>query len=304
METDPNLLLALLAVRILGGQSVPAGAPTLKGFKEAIRTATERQLLEEAKAGVPSTNKAGKTTMKKIAVLNLTGEGERFLYASAPPEAFAATAAAHLAGLRQSLEVDRQRLRQEVLGALTAKGGAKGGASPAKDIGQLAKTVAGLSARLEKLEAKLQGGADEQVLARIDQAFATLTTRLERSLPTSLPGPSPSTKHEPVAPTHEAPRPPGLAAQPLRATMRAAYDKLSCFREFQDGLVEIPRLYREVQATVPDVTVAALHRELEQLWSTREVQLHVLNEVRSAAEPDKGIRRNDKLYYYVYWPKR
>ena len=46
----------------------------------------------------------------------------------------------------------------------------------------------------------------------------------------------------------------------------------------------------------------AFHRELEALWHRRELELKVLNDVRSAVEPDKGIRHGDNLYYFVYWP--
>jgi hypothetical protein len=43
VETDPSLLLALIAIRMLGGQSVPAASPILKAFKEAIQAAKEKK---------------------------------------------------------------------------------------------------------------------------------------------------------------------------------------------------------------------------------------------------------------------
>jgi hypothetical protein len=204
--------------------------------------------------------------------------------------------------VRQNLEADRRRLREEVVAALAPKGKAKGEGSLAKELGDLSRAVAGLAAKIQKLEAKLQGGADEQVLGKIDDAFARMTARLDRALPGQGPSAPPRKEEKPAAKA-EAPSRPAAPSTPvsLRTVLRDAYDKLRCFREFQDGLVEIPRLYHEARRAIPNLSVAAFHQELQALWSRREVQLHVLNEVQSASEPDKGIRHNDMLYYYLYW---
>ena len=90
----------------------------------------------------------------------------------------------------------------------------------------------------------------------------------------------------------------------MQAALRKAYDELKAhFREYQEGMVELPRLYHEVRRARPDLTVADFHRELLTLETNRVIDLHIRNEVRDAPEPDKAIRRNDKLYYFVYWPR-
>jgi hypothetical protein len=66
-------------------------------------------------------------------------------------------------------------------------------------------------------------------------------------------------------------------------------------------MVELPRLYHEAKRARPELTVDQFHRELLDLESQRSLDLHIRNEVRDAPEPDKGIWRNDKLYYYVFW---
>jgi hypothetical protein len=68
-------------------------------------------------------------------------------------------------------------------------------------------------------------------------------------------------------------------------------------------MVDLPRLYHEARRARPDLTVADFHRELQALEGKRVLELHIRNEVHDAPEPDKGIRRNDKLYYFVYWPR-
>jgi hypothetical protein len=286
----------------LGGQSVPAASPILKAFKTAIQAAKEKKWLEETKIGIPTQNKAGKTTLKKTPVLNITEAGEQFVRQAAAPEVLAATASAQLAALRQSLEEDRRKLREDVIGALAPKGKASGEAGLAKELGEVAKAVAGLAARLQKLEDKVQAGVDEKVLARIDEAFGALTAKLGHALPRPSPVPPPARAGETTTTTPPGPwLEPGPVAS-LSTVLHNAYEKLCCFREFQDGLVDMPRLYHEARNTIANLSLGAFHQELETLWNNRTIQLHVLNEVRSATEPDKGIRRNDKLYYYVYWP--
>jgi len=75
---------------------------------------------------------------------------------------------------------------------------------------------------------------------------------------------------------------------PLEPTLHQAYEKLRWNVEYRDGLVELPHLYHEVQKTLPRLTVAEFHRKLLELWETRRIELHILNEVRTAAEPEEG----------------
>jgi hypothetical protein len=295
VETDTNLLLYLLTMRVLGGQAVPAASAPLKSFKPVIARAKSEGFVQERKAKLPVT-KAGKTTLKNAAVLDLTEKGEDYLRQSASPEALAATTAAHLTAVRQSLEAVRKSLREEVLAALSSKT-KKGDGSLTKELAELSRAVATLAAKLQKLESAVQSGPDDKVLARIDQAFDALRARFDRALQgaSTAPGPPPAPRTSPP-PTQPA------RQESLPQVLRTAYERLCCFREFQDGLVEIPRLYHEARRSLPSLTVGAFRGELESLWNARTVELHILNEVREAAESDKAIRRDDKLYYFVYWP--
>jgi hypothetical protein len=137
----------------------------------------------------------------------------------------------------------------------------------------------------------LQNQGSEYLLEHIDQAFESLSAKLAKAMPGALTIPASGTGRQ-VAATPET----------LQGQLQHAYQNLCRFVEFEDGLVEIPRLYHETRRVRPDLTVEAFHKELDRLWSQRLLELKVLNEVRSAAEPDKGVRRGDSLYYFVYWP--
>lgn len=288
------MLLTLLAVRT-SGRSLPAGAEVLKGLKAGVRQAVEQGWLAEKKESVPAVSKSGKASVKKVAVLELTDQGEQALFAAAGADALAATASAHVDGLRAGLDADRRALREEILATLSTK--PPKGSDVTKELAGLVKALADLGKRLEKLEAALAGGGAGPILDRIDRAFAALEAKLDRALPGRRAATaSPGTSSPPTSAPAEPPR--------LAAVLRQAYDKLTQFVEFEDGLVEIPRLYHEARRARPDLSVEACHRELEALWGRRELELKVLNEVRLASEPDKGIRRDDNLYYFVYWPRR
>jgi hypothetical protein len=286
VEIDPEVLLSLIAVRLLGSHAVPANATALKGLAKSIPTAISKGLLEETTV-YPLTAK-GKPGKKSVNQLKLTEAGERWLRESSPPEAVAAEVQTQRARLKQSLEADRQALREQVLAALPVTGKQLDGSKIGKEIDALSKMVKDLAVRLAKLEAALAPtGQDDQILSRIDAAFKALSARLEQALGTPAAAPTPS---------QPRPGPPSL-----RPVLRTAYDKFIHFVECKDGLVDFPRLYHEAKRTLPGLTVAELHRELEALWAAREVELHVLNEVHLATEPDLGIRKNNKLLYFVYW---
>jgi hypothetical protein len=86
--------------------------------------------------------------------------------------------------------------------------------------------------------------------------------------------------------------------------LHRAYEELKAhYREFQEGMVDLPRLYHEARRARPDLSVEEFRREILALESHRALDLHIRNEVRDAPEPEKAIRRNDKLYYFVYWPR-
>ena len=87
----------------------------------------------------------------------------------------------------------------------------------------------------------------------------------------------------------------------LRTVLRQAYDDMCLLVDFEDRLVPLPRLYHQAKHLLPTLTVSAFHQELQQLWDERVLELQGINEVRTAAEPDKAIRRGDDLLYFVMW---
>jgi hypothetical protein len=96
--------------------------------------------------------------------------------------------------------------------------------------------------------------------------------------------------------------PPGQPPSPsLREVLRRNYDYLCRLVEYQDRLVEMPRLYQKAQSDVPQVTIQQFHDELLRLRAERKIELHILNEVRSAEHPELGIREGNTLFYYVLW---
>ena len=282
MEADPQVLLVLIAVRLSGKRPVPVASEPFKMLKKPLQLAKDQGLIVESQ--VATTDKKGKPSKKLVASIDLTPKGEELLQSSSGPDVQAAIAAQEKAALRQALEADRVALRQEVVAALSAKSKGKTG-DPAKAMAELSKTVSQLADKLGKLEATLQSGTDDALLARIDQAFAVLQQKVAATTA------APSSQVSPPPPPQES----------LAAVLRRAYRTLKQFAEFNDGLVPIPRLYHEARRTLPQLSVEALHRELQALWDRRELELKVLNEVRQATEPDKGITRGEDLFYYVFW---
>jgi hypothetical protein len=284
VEADPQVLLVLIAIRLSGTRPVPAAAEPFKMLKKVLQAAKDGGFVVENE--VTTTDAKGKPSKKKTKILELTAAGESLLRSGAGPEIQAAIAAQEKAALVKALEADRAALRHEVVAALSAKPKGKTD-DPAKVIGELGKTVMQMAEKLATLETKLQARDDDAVLARIDQAFAVLQQKV------GAVAASPTTSSPvgaPVAPQAS-----------LAATLRQAYRTLRQFAEFNDGLVPIPRLYHEARRSMPNLSVEALHRELQTLWERRDLELKVLNEVRMATEPDKGITRGENLFYYVFW---
>ena len=52
---------------------------------------------------------------------------------------------------------------------------------------------------------------------------------------------------------------------------------------------------------VAPANMEAFKAELWRMSDERVIQLHVLNEVREAKDPELAIHRNDRLYYFVRW---
>jgi hypothetical protein len=317
VETEPNVLVALLAIRTLGGRSVPASHVVVKALKAPIKHAVEQGLLREdtLTEQVPVEGKKKPKTVK-TKVVGLTEAGERALRASGDPEVLAAAqarmVAAEVEALRRGLDADRAALRQEVQAALAGPGKDKGQDKFQAEVGKLAKALEALTEKVRQLqERQPKGGTGaETLMAKIDEGFDSLGAKLERALQ-GLPKPAaqrPSTPASPAANATPPARPETPAQKPpdsqsLQAVLRKAYDELKAhYREYQEGMVELPRLYHEARRVRPGLTVEEFQRELVALESRRVLDLHIRNEVRDAPEADKAIRRNDKLYYFVYWP--
>jgi hypothetical protein len=149
--------------------------------------------------------------------------------------------------------------------------------------------VAELRAQLEQLQRTLQ-----TVQSAIDPLLDALG---------SGPGTQPPATQA-SAPLPNAPAQVPLTSERLRIVLKQKYDYLRQLVEFEDGLVALPRLYEKASGELPGLTVPAFHAELLKLWDERVIELHVLNEVRSAKNPELGIRRNDALYYFAYWKDR
>jgi hypothetical protein len=337
VATEPHLLVALLTVRTLGGQSAPANHEVVKGLKKVIQQAVEKGLLEE-KTVTEEVAVEGKTKPKKVKtkVVALTEQGERTLRESADPQALAATQGGALAAaveaLRRGLDADREALRQQVRAALAGPGKDKEAEKASKEAGKLGKDVEKIARAVEALTEKVRlleekqprprQGA-ESLTAKIEEGFAALRAKLDQALhglpkPTA---PAPAGHHAAPASHHAAPaahppaapkvapppeQPPPKPAEPesLPRVLQHAYDELKAHhREYQEGMVELPRLYHEARRARPELTVADFQREILALEGKRVIDLHIRNEVQGAPEPEKAIKRNDKLYYFVYWSR-
>lgn len=281
MELDPQTVVCLLAVQQLGGgQPVPVKLEVFKGLKKPLQSALDNGWIEQRKDTVVTVARTGKAKNAKVDVLTLTAAGKETLEKAASPEALAAAQLANVQAMKAQLDADRQSLRQEVLAAFTGKNKSK--TDPAKEIAGLARVVQDLAKRLEKLEAQNDA---EPTLQRIDEAFARLAAKLQGAAPTA-PGERPA-----------------QPAPSLGKVLKTAYDELSLLLEFEEGLIPLPRLYHQARAMLPALTVGAFHDELQNLWQQRTIELHELNEARTASEPDKALRHGDHFLYYVHWKK-
>lgn len=168
----------------------------------------------------------------------------------------------------------------------------------------------------QKLLTKIPLVSVEELLDRLRAALTDQPVPTQRRIsadtakPTvTIPGPpattppSASVGMPPAVVTRPAPVPPlpTLTSESLRASIKEAYEELCLDPDFRDRLVEIRRLYRRLQRKHPDLAVDDFHRELLDLERHRIVELHDLNEVQRAKEPELAIRRNDRLLYYVIW---
>ena len=173
-----------------------------------------------------------------------------------------------------------------------------------KAIGDLRKVITTETAKLKPAPASTQSDLSntlpilEKMFARIAQtAQSTATPTAPAQSPASSPVQATPVKSPPPTAAGTAP----IDSASLRSQIKDSYDELCLYAEFRDRLVEIPRLYRELLRRVPNVSLADFHQAISQMSTERVLELHVLNEVRTAKHPELAITKNDRLYYYVIW---
>ncbi len=126
----------------------------------------------------------------------------------------------------------------------------------------------------------------------VDQVFAALRAKLAQSPPAAKPV---LKLHEPSVDTH----PPEVPPHDLRTVLKQAYDHLCQFVDHR--LVELRAVYHQAVKTHPELTAGEFHRTLWEMHTERILELHVLNEVKKALEPNLAIERDHHLYYYMIW---
>jgi hypothetical protein len=302
-DQDVDVLLAILAVKMKGGQSVPLKQDVFaKGLKQEVELALAKGWLKQDKGSQITVNAKGKAKSTSIDVLGVTPEGEQALRAAADPSVLGALQQGILQRLKTQLEADRVQLRETLASAAAkAKPTAKKTGPDPKDFQLLSKKVDELTKNLQKLADSLTVlservhsmssvigqnsvvDAANPMVVQMEQAFANFLNRLQPVLPQG---------------DAAAPVPPKSS---LRDEIHKAYRELCFYVEFEDGLVAIPRLYHEVKKALPQLSIPQFHQELDSLWRERLVELKVINEVRQAIEPEKAIRQGDDLYYYILW---
>ena len=145
----------------------------------------------------------------------------------------------------------------------------------------------GAAMALRNLQASLGAAVDrlrDDVVKQIDEVATTVATQLSGW---DLGG--------------EEPIPTGT----LRDRLAASYRALCRRVDYEDGLVDIPRLYRHVRQEVPGLSVDAVREELQRLWQAEDLDLRVLNEVDLVPADERafGIPYSNALYFYVDWNK-
>lgn len=162
--------------------------------------------------------------------------------------------------------------------------------------------------------------SDDEVTARLKAAFApeppkAATPKAKAATPETPPAPKAAAPETPpkLGPLGAAARPVNdkeyqaagnarLADPEFRGHLSDAYNHLTNFKEFQDGLVEIPRLYREVKKRSPGTTLDEFHASLAAARGNRAVELHVANEQAAAKDKPLAIEDNNRVFYYVTPP--
>jgi len=114
VEIDPQVLLVLIAIRLLGGKSLPVKAEALKGLKVPVKLASEQGLIAQDKTEVTTVGKTGKARKTKVEIWTLTAQGEEYWKRNSNPEVLAAIFAGQKARVLAELQDDRDALRRDL----------------------------------------------------------------------------------------------------------------------------------------------------------------------------------------------
>lgn len=93
----------------------------------------------------------------------------------------------------------------------------------------------------------------------------------------------------------------GATPEQLGKAIKEVADTLKKFPEYQDGLVDMGTFYAEIQERIPDLTLEQFHNLMWQLGKEYKVELHVLNETKTADEFAKrhAVQDGERMYNFV-----
>jgi len=94
-----------------------------------------------------------------------------------------------------------------------------------------------------------------------------------------------------------------LADPGFRRDLTDAFNRMTLYREFEDGVVEIPRLFHELRRRRPGVTLDQFHAALAAAAGRR--QIHLMGADSPALAPGKELAMEDgrNLLFYVVPPQ-
>lgn len=83
--------------------------------------------------------------------------------------------------------------------------------------------------------------------------------------------------------------------------IQQAYNHLTQFSEYRDGMVKLPDLYHEMTKYDESFTPGEFLAAVSALNAVQGVQLHTQNEVQQVAKPDRelSIYNDDRMYHYL-----
>lgn len=235
----------------------------------------------------------------KVSAALLEAAAEPQTQAKLVAAAVAATGAAKTFVTEQAKRlVEAERLHKHGAGKAPTYGRDKPKPTHPLDTADGKKAFEKLVAAARKLLESATGLPADDLLDRLRRAL----TPQQTASPLKA-APPPELGRSEVAPPADVPEAARSVPSPerIRSALKAAYDELCLFPEFEDKLVEIRRLYHAAARLLPGLTVPQLHRELEHLQAHRQVELHALNEVQSAKEPHLALARGDQLLYFAIW---